>query len=230
MTTYVTRKQNYKFNPSYTYLEAIQSELRNVQNRMHALQEEHAETLSDIDEDELIYMIEKLQGILSAVRGSSELKELYHQADHIPAYGTANPVEVTVEGELLRINTPLTIAAKKNNAFYIASQVSSAMDIYEMEHPGFKWNHFCTKPFMAVQIRKEPAHRINSYTIKDNNNEDGAIINAIVRDHFMRSDSVRNMVAFTNIAKPVDTVEEQGMEFIIFPVDQLHLHLRELRK
>lgn len=194
--------------------------LKRLQSCLTSIQKESDIKYSkDLSDHTKLKLLDNLERILYGIRGSLEKDNMNAILEDYPIFYSDIPVDIQVQKEYVKITTPLTTVRNMASSYYIASEVLSKMKMYEQEND-FSFYEFMDEPFLAIQKRKiykDTSH----FKIKDNNNEDAHIINAITVRGFHRSDNISIMKAFVSTTEKTDTFEEQGMDFIFVKISHL---------
>lgn len=162
-------------------------------------------------------ILDKTERLSLAIRASIEIEKIDGVENFVPEGYKLSQVAITLEGKILRIETPLTTLRNTSNHSYIASTVIAAMDVYEQEN-NIRFRDIFRDPVSIIQVRKITEKQyLGRGFIKDNNNEDSKIINMILYNKFLKSDNVYYLQSFTNTTRIVEDIADIGMEFIIFP-------------
>lgn len=118
--------------------------------------------------------------------------------------------EVSFDGEILRVFTPLTFNQNWNYSYVFNKSAEIGLCKWEAEHSTSLLQCIET-PFVVVVIRK--AHEFNRKTFADNDNkETGNVINAVAR-HISINDSA-SIMNFASKFQLVPEEEKEGMEFV----------------
>lgn len=194
--------------------------LKRLQSCLTSIQKESDIKYSkDLSDHTKLKLLDNLERILYGIRGSLEKDTMNAILEDYPISYSDIPVDIQVQKGYVKITTPLTTVRNMSSSYYIASEVLSKMKIYEQEND-FSFYEFIDEPFLAIQKRKickDTSH----LKIKDNNNEDAHIINAITVHGFHRSDNISIMKAFVSTTEKAETFEEQGMDFIFVKISHL---------
>ena len=118
--------------------------------------------------------------------------------------------EVSFDGEILRVFTPLTFNQNWNYSYVFNKSAEIGLCKWEAKN-NTKLLQCIETPFVVVVIRK--AHKFNRKTFADNDNkETGNVINAVVR-HMSINDSA-SIMNFASKFELIPESEKEGMEFV----------------
>lgn len=199
----------YKDEPSFKKYSAYLKTVNGILKRNNGLD------ISSFSKEDKLKILDKLERMALVIRGNLEIEEEEMiKEEPLDAY-KYKPVKIKKTKESLHIFTPLTTIRNVASSSYIASCVVSALQEYEQEHSRVHFSNMFKDGVEVTQIRKiSKAQWTGKRYIKDNNNEDSKIINAIMYDVFLKTDGVSYIKSFTNKTEVVND-ESVGMEFVI---------------
>ena len=224
MTKYLIEEQCFSFREDDAKVETIQKRLQSC--LVSIQKEKDTKYCKDLSKHTSLKLLSNLERILFGIRGSNEQENKNRVLTEYPLAYMDIPVSIDIRENHIKITTPLTTVRNMASSYYLASLVLSKMKMYEQEND-FAFYEYMAEPFIAIQKRKIPKN-ISCMKIKDNNNEDAHIINAITIHGFHRSDNVSIMTSFTSCVEYVDDFNEQGMEFIFVKQKNLKDYLDEI--
>ena len=141
------------------------------------------------------------------------------QTQIIPA-----PIKVTFEDHSLHVFTPLTFERGMPDSYILAKLVRTELQKYQ-EKVGFSLFWKLEPPLAVVILR-----RAQKYTsrLRDNDNmETGRIINTVFPELGL-SDNCKLVPDIHSGFRIIDSLEEEGMEFIVFSQKHAKEHFRDL--
>lgn len=224
MTKYIIENQCFSFREDDAKVEMIQKRLESCLASIQ--KEKDVKYCIDLSKHTTLKLLDNLERILFGIRGSYEKENKNVILDDYPLAYIDVPVSIYVTEKDIKITTPLTTVRNMSSSYYIASNVLSKMKMYEQEN-SFYFYEYMNEPFVAIQKRKI-IKGMSCLKIKDNNNEDAHIINAITIHGFHRSDNVSIMTAFTSCVEYVNDFGEQGMEFVFVKERYLKEYMDEI--
>lgn len=137
-------------------------------------------------------------------------------------------ISITVKNDIISVFTPLTFNRKKHEYLAIVTRVAIAFDKFENANPGINLTNIYKRrdaTCNVFQIRM--VHKFKSY-LKDNNNENGAIVNEILGNRLLISDNPQIMVTYTDMCVEVPEDYPVGMLHLVIPTEKLNLYLDDI--
>lgn len=137
-------------------------------------------------------------------------------------------IRINFKNDVISVFTPLTFNRKKYEYVALAKRVAIAFDKFENDNPNINLKHIYRRrdaTCNVFQIRM--VHKFKSY-LKDNNNENGAIVNEILGNRLLISDSPQSMVTYTDMCVEVPEDYPVGMLHLVIPTEKLNLYLEDI--
>lgn len=136
----------------------------------------------------------------------------------------APPVKVSFEHNTLRVFTPLTFNRGIPDSYILANSIRTELQNYQQKNSrSLFWK--LEPPLTVIMLRRAQKY---SSRLKDNDNmETGRIINVIFPELGL-SDNCMLVPDIHSGFRLVDSIEEEGMEFIVFSQKDARDHFSDL--
>ena len=135
-----------------------------------------------------------------------------------------SPIQVSYENDTLRVFTPLTFSRGIPDSYILANSIRTELHKYqERNNEQLFWK--LKPPLTVIMLRRA---RKYSSRLRDNDNmETGRIINVIFPELGL-SDNCMLVPDIHSGFRLISTLEEEGMEFIVFSQKDAKKHFNEL--
>ena len=135
-----------------------------------------------------------------------------------------SPVKVSFENNTLRVFTPLTFSRGIPDSYILANSIRTELQNYQQKtNRSLFWK--LEPPLTVIMLRRAQKY---SSRLKDNDNmETGRIINVIFPELGL-SDNCMLVPDIHSGFRLIDSIEEEGMEFIVFSQKDAREHFSDL--